>query len=142
MGLEHRCGTRTPLNLDVVLHLPRIGPVPAQVLDISIGGMQVRSKTRFSVHQPLTVEFAFPRGGPVQRWSASVTHTNDNGGGLMFDNFKSSELAALIELLRAAEDHARAVAQSIPPGFPESADLPAAAPESRLPNHSNGGDRS
>jgi hypothetical protein len=142
MGIEHRCGSRTPLNLDVVLHLPRVGPVPAQVLDISIGGMQVRSATRFSVHQPVTVEFAFPRGGPIQRWSAAVTYATDNGGGLMFDNFKSTELAALIELLRLAEDRARALAQSIPPGFPENTDVPTDAPPTRRPNHSNGGDRS
>jgi hypothetical protein len=139
MGMEHRCGTRTPLSLDVMLHLPRFGPVPAHVLDISIGGMHVRSEVRFSVHQPVKVEFAFPRGGPVQQWSASVTHTTDHGGGLMFENFKSSELATLIELLRTAEDHARAVAQSIPPGFPDSRELPAAGPVTRRPNQSTGG---
>jgi hypothetical protein len=124
MAIEHRCGTRTPLNLDVTIHVPRLGAVAATVRDISIGGMQVEAPVKFSVHQLVTVEFAFPRGGPIQRWNASVTHTTHNGGGLMFDNFKSNELAILMELLQTAEEHARAVALSIPPGFPDSTDPP------------------
>jgi hypothetical protein len=106
-----------------MLRVTRGEPVVADVLDVSIGGMLVKMPAaRFSEHQPITVEFSFPRGGPVQHWHASVTHITDGTLGLMFDNFKSSELATLIELLHTAEDHARAVAQSVPPGFPNSAE--------------------
>lgn len=105
--MDHRCGTRMPLNLEVALQSRTFGEVRGRIRDISIGGMRVEAGADFSVHQPVTIEFSFPHGSAPQRWEAMVVRAGNGSVGVMFEFLRAAELAKLIELLRAADAQAR-----------------------------------
>jgi PilZ domain len=109
--MEHRCGSRLPLNLEVAVRSSAFGEVRGQVRDISVGGMRLEADAGFSVYQPVTIEFSFPPRSPRQRWRAMVVHAANGSAGVMFEFLRAAELAKLIELLRAADD-GRAAARS------------------------------
>lgn len=115
MPMEHRCGARKPLNLEVTIHCPRLGSVRAQARDISIGGMFVQTATGFVVNEPVTIDFRSPPAHAAHHWYAAVVHTTSNGAGLIFDTFRSTELATLLDLLHVADECSRAAVRPISP---------------------------
>lgn len=94
--MEHRSGTRMPLDLEARLHLSRRRTVAARVRDISMGGMRVRAAGRFRVHQRVVVEFTFPVDSRARRWRASIVHVTTDSAGLMFDRLHSDDLPRLL----------------------------------------------
>lgn len=103
MAIDHRCGARTPLDLEVTVRARGIGEVRGQVCDISIGGMRIQTRADFTPYQPVTIEFAFPRGSPTRRWQAMVVHAESDSVGVMFEFFRTVDLEKLVQLLRAAD---------------------------------------
>lgn len=101
--MEHRSGARLPLSLEARIHASHRSTVPARVRDISMGGMRVHAGARFSVHQPVTVEFTFPADGRRRRWRAAIVHVTGDSFGMMFGRLHADELATLLVRSDAAE---------------------------------------
>jgi PilZ domain len=84
------------------------GRMRALVRDIGIGGMHLEADAVLAIYEPVTIEFCFPHGSPVQRWQAMVVHSAKGSAGVVFEFLRTAELAKLIELLRAGDVHAQA----------------------------------
>lgn len=108
--MDHRCGARTPLDLEVSIESQSCGEMRARVRDISIGGMRLEAGADLSVYQPVIIKLSFPRGSPAQRWQAMVVHAANGSAGVMFEFLRTAELQKLIELLRAADAQSRSLA--------------------------------
>ena len=101
--MEHRYTERKPLDLSVVISCPRVGLFRGQTLDLSLGGMQVRSDcVVMPLHAPVLVSFQPDPGNPrlcVQA-RGMVIHQHGNAFGLMFDELEPASVGAVRSLLQ------------------------------------------
>ena len=85
--MEHRCSSRRPIAVDVVVECPRIGLVRAAMRDISLGGLFIETETVIlPLDAPVSVVFDLPGGerdgGYCLR--AMIVRHAPAGAGLMF----------------------------------------------------------
>lgn len=136
MTIDHRCGARTSLDLEVLIHTRNAGEVRGRVSDISIGGMRIEVAAELIPYEPVTIEFSFPPGSPARHWQAMVVHIASGTVGVMFEFFRTADLEKLVELLRASDAQAHtgtgwSVAGARHP--PQQAHPPIESPEARPP---------
>jgi hypothetical protein len=101
--MEHRYTERKPLDLSVVISCSRVGLFRGQTLDLSLGGMQVRSDcVVMPLHAPVLVSFQPDPDNPrccVQA-RGMVIHQRGNAFGLMFDDLEPASASALRALMQ------------------------------------------
>jgi hypothetical protein len=101
--MEHRCGTRHPLEARVTLYARDERSTIAHVREASISGMYVEVLG----HEPglsgvIDVEMTVPgpAGLRTYRWQAMVVRRTETGLGLMFDRVRPP---AIVRILAQAE---------------------------------------
>lgn len=103
--MEHRYTERKPLDLSVVVSCPRVGLFRGQTLNLSLGGMHVRSDcVVMPLHAPVLVSFQ-PDPEDARRCVQArgmVIHQHGNAFGLMFDELEPGSAAALRSLLQGS----------------------------------------
>jgi hypothetical protein len=103
--MEHRYTERKSLDLSVVISCPRVGLFRGQTLNLSLGGMHVRSDcVVMPLHAPVLVSFQPDPDNPRRCVQAHgmVIHQHGNAFGLMFDELDSTSTAALRTLMQGA----------------------------------------
>ena len=85
--MEHRCGPRKPVDLEVVIH-SRTGAVRGRAVELSEGGMFVvlspPTSAQLSGAVEVTVTLPGNVNGASHRLPALVVQVQPNGVGLMF----------------------------------------------------------
>ena len=101
--MEHRCGTRHPLDARVTLYARDGRSIVAPLREASISGMYVdAAPDEFCTNTVIDVEMTVP--GPMglrtYRWQAMIIRRTASGLGLMFDRVRPP---AIVRLLAQAE---------------------------------------
>lgn len=99
-NLEHRCGKRKPLSLDVVIRGRDGLPLQGRMSDISRDGMFIRLGSH-TVSPSTMVEIEVSHCGCLRGW---VVHTGDEGVGIMFCLLGSREKQVLELLLSSVSE--------------------------------------
>ena len=102
--MEHRYGTRYPVEGIVTIAAPGIGEMPARLRDASISGMAVElADAPFCCNTVVDVEMTLPGDADLRiyRWQAMVIRRTETGMGLMFDRLRPP---AITRLLASAAD--------------------------------------
>ncbi|HVW69395.1 MAG TPA: hypothetical protein VHB68_10500 [Steroidobacteraceae bacterium] len=117
--MEHRCGTRTALNVTVRLRLESGAVFLGHLTSTSLSGAFVETSVLLPIRGVVQVEFASVHGweSPPKPISAFVVRDDDNGVGLEWTEFAPLQLVGLL-------DWAISVRQSRPPQASGHADPP------------------
>ncbi len=103
MEMERRWGVRKPVTVDVVVDNQPACLLRAQIGDISIGGLFVRTEAPQTLHRHARVELVLmpQQNGAtrVYRLPATVVRLSTDGAGLMFDEYDLSAFRTLVLLL-------------------------------------------
>lgn len=85
--MEHRCSRRKPITAEVIVECPRVGLVRADMLDVSLGGLLLETRSGvLPLNAAVSVIFDLPaseRSGGFCLQAMVVRHT-PTGAGLMF----------------------------------------------------------
>jgi c-di-GMP-binding flagellar brake protein YcgR len=93
--MEQRWNVRTPLELDVTIHVPDKDPVPGTTLDMSFGGMHVQVGPEVVLHGNTLVDVTVAIGERLETASALVVRSTQEGFGLMFTDLGHQMLTLL-----------------------------------------------
>ncbi len=111
--MEHRCSSRKPLMLDVVIGYNAIGLVQGRTRDVGLGGMFVETGcVELPVNAVVQASFILEKNGRKAACQAKalVVHNQSLGAGLMFNDLNDDLYSTLHDILstRACEDEAGA----------------------------------
>ena len=101
--MEHRYTERKSMDFSVVVSCPRVGLFRARTLNLSLGGMQVRSDcVVMPLHAPVVVSFQPDPEDPqlCLQVPGMVIHQSGNAFGLMFGELEPTCTQALRGLLQ------------------------------------------
>jgi hypothetical protein len=136
--MEHRLGRRIPVRIPVWLRFPDGDVCAATAVDISRGGMFVRSPARPDRNSCLRLIMKLPerlQESPVEI-PAMVVHRSDGGFGLMFREIEGPVARMLDRLVLQSRPAPAARPAHAWPG------VPSAPPTSRMSQASSGHHRS
>ena len=107
-SMDHRCGSRHPLDAAVNLYPRPSLAVRGRIREASISGMFVEAPSGlFTSRSLVEVEVTVP-GGPAlrtYRWQAMVVRRTDHGIGLLFDRLRPPAIARLLAHADNAEPY-------------------------------------
>ncbi|MCK7581419.1 MAG: PilZ domain-containing protein [Chromatiales bacterium] len=104
--MEHRWSIRKAIQGSVTLALPPWDKVQADICDISLGGLAVKStQCRIPVNTVATLSFSLERDGNVShhRLSAQVAHSDSLRTGFLFMEPEGETVRVLREMLYQPE---------------------------------------
>lgn len=99
---HHRWSVRRPVAIDATMYDNRQVPIQVEIQNVSIGGVFIDTKPLLpDDHTPVVLGFLTRDGDDVSyhKLSAQMVHANDQGAGLMFDEYDSSTVSALRQVV-------------------------------------------
>ncbi len=102
---NHRDCSRTPLDLAVTLYHRRGTPLDCKLVDISFGGAYIQADSAtLAIDEPVTLALLLRSGRQEQLYSMSavVVRKNEEGAGLMFDEYDRDTIHCLRQVYREA----------------------------------------
>jgi hypothetical protein len=104
--MEHRWSLRKPIQGSVTLALPPWDKIQADICDISLGGLAVKTTSGLiPVNTVATLSFSLERDGRVShhRLSAQVAHSDQQRTGFLFMEVEGETLRVLRDMLYQPE---------------------------------------
>jgi hypothetical protein len=102
MGMERRWGVRRPVEVDAWIDCQPACLLEGQISNISIGGLYVRTNAsglRLNAPVELVLTLDDEHETRVYRLPAVVVRLNEDGAGLMFDQYDVNAFRTLVVLL-------------------------------------------
>jgi len=106
--MEHRCTSRKPIALDVVVTYRALGLVQGRTLNIGIGGMFIETGcVELPVNALVKASFYLHENGVHKACStdAMVMHSAPGQAGVMFSDLNDELHASLHRLLSSSRDN-------------------------------------
>ncbi len=107
--MEHRCASRKPVMLDVVVTYQALGLVQGQTVNISLGGMLIETGcVELPINALVKTSFYLHENGKHKACSidAMVMHSAPGQAGVMFNDLNSNLHTGLRVLLNSTYDNA------------------------------------
>lgn len=112
-SVHHRWSHRRPVSLEAMLFVEGYPPIPSYIENVSIGGVHVDTGEKtVGMNAHVVLGFHIPRGKSLEyyRLESTVTHVDDHGIGLSFDEYDDGTVEALRQVVHQAIDEKRGVA--------------------------------
>lgn len=99
---HHRWSVRRPVSIEATLYDSRKVPVQVEIQNVSIGGVFIDTKPLVSdQNTPVLLGFLTKSGEEISyhKLSARMVHSDDQGAGLMFDDYDTDTVVALRQVI-------------------------------------------